>query len=347
MHVIERDDVPEITSVVVDGAPHNIGLLKDFHRNPVLQQFVPEVARLSMSWVRLLPGEELSVHQHPTKSMIIIAEGTGRTMGDATTDIRAGDIVVVPPGSLHGFVGTAPTGFWALSVQFEGAGLYEDPDNARVVFDADRLDVELVRSDNQRFMREYENNALVRMIRDLETQSPEVRNRLLDHLQTWSDAFQRVITARIVGEADGPARKLAAEHLAEEIGHNRLLADIRDGREAQWDPVIAAVASWFVDRMTTAPSVERTVLAHLVLEGSGMVFHAAGVDAFASSEYFRLHDGADAEHLEMGYRELAERRDWTPDEVRGVLRQGWQMMELLSDRIAERARAVAVVDHAG
>ncbi|MEV5651912.1 cupin domain-containing protein [Nocardia sp. NPDC052254] len=345
MQVIERDALAEITSVVVDDVVHDIGLLKDFHRHPVLQEFVPELARLSLSWVRLRPGEELSVHQHPTKSMIIIAEGTGRTQGDVTTDIRAGDIVVVPPGARHGFVGSGAEGFWALSIQFEGAGLYENPDDARVNFAGERPELAAVRAANEQYMCAYENNTLVRMIREMDAQPPGVRESMLDHLQQWSNAFQRVIAARVVGESDGPARVLADEHLAEEIGHHRLLADIREDRDAHWDPVIAAVSSWFVDRMSTGPSVERTVLAHLVLEGSGMVFHAAGVHAFTSSRYFQLHDGADAEHLEMGYRALAEDRDWSVETVRSALGQGWQMMELLSDRIADRAQSAAPAGH--
>jgi hypothetical protein len=266
-------------------------------------------------------------------------------MGDATTDIRSGDIVVVPPGARHGFVGTGPTGFWALSIQFEGTGLYEDPDNARVSFVGDRADIATIRAENDKYMRAYEGNALVRLIRDIDTQPVGVRESLLDHLQGWSNAFQRIIAARVVGEGDSPARALADEHLTEEVGHHRLLAAIRDGRDVPWDPVIAGVSSWFLDRMATGSSVERTVLAHLALEGSGMIFHAAGVHAFASSEYFRLHDGADAEHLEMGYRELSERRDWTVEQVSAALRQGWQMMELLCDRIADRARSAALADH--
>ncbi|MGO4617471.1 cupin domain-containing protein [Nocardia sp. 2YAB30] len=345
MQVIERDSLTEITSVVVDEAVHNIGLLKDFHQNPTLKDFVPELARLSLSWVRLLPGEELSVHEHPTKSMIIVAEGNGRAIGDITRDIRSGDIVVVPPGSKHGFVGAAPSGFWALSIQFEGDGLYENPDTPRVAFVDDRPDVAAIRAENDRYLHEYRNNALVRLIGDIDAQPPEVRSGLLDHLQGWSDAFQRVIAARVVGENDSSARPLADEHLAEELGHNVLLAEIRDNRPAQWDPVIAAASSWFVDRMASSSTVERTVLSHLVLEGSGLVFHAAGLSSFSASRYFQLHDSADAEHLEMGYRALAQRRDWTPAEVAEVLTKGWKMMHLLSDRIAECARRTAPANH--
>jgi len=66
-----------------------------------------------------------------------------------------------------------------------------------------------------------------------------------------------------------------------------------------------------------------------------MVFHEAALPAFGDGEYFRLHDGAEAEHVDMGYRALATRRDWSVDEVLAILCEGWQMMTLLSDRVAQ------------
>lgn len=338
MRIIDRDSLDGISSAVVDGVVHNLGLVKDFHKNPVLDGFIAGATRLSLSWVRLRHGEELAVHQHPTKSMIIVAEGTGRVNGDLSGPIGSGDIVVVPSNARHGFVGESPAGFWALSMQFEGAGLYEHPESPRVDFaGSDAAAVDLVRAENQRQIDGYRRGALVSLVRDLDRQPGPVRERVLDYLQGWSDAFQRVVAARVVAETDGGSRLLAHEHLAEEQGHNRLLDRARAGRPARRDPVISAVSSWFVDRMSNASSVERTVLAHLVLEGSGMVFHAAALPAFGDSEYFRLHDGADAEHLDMGYRALATRRDWSVDEVTAILVEGWQMMTLLSDRVAECA----------
>jgi quercetin dioxygenase-like cupin family protein len=335
VRIINRDSLDGFSSAVVDGVVHNLGLVKDFHKNPVLEDFIAGATRLSLSWVRLLPGEELAVHQHPTKSMIIVAEGAGLVNGDLSGPMASGDIVVVPSNARHGFVGGSQAGFWALSLQFEGAGLYEDPESPRVEFAGSDQAVELVRAENQRHIDEYRRGALVSLVQDLDRQPGPVRERLLDFLQGWSDAFQRVVTARVVAETDGRSRLLAQEHLAEEQGHNRLLDRARAGRPARRDPLISAVSSWFVDRMSFAGSVERTVLAHLVLEASGMVFHAAALPAFGDGEYFRLHDGAEAEHLEMGYRELAARRDWSVDEVLAILGDGWQMMTLLSDRVAE------------
>jgi quercetin dioxygenase-like cupin family protein len=344
VRIIDRDSLDGISSAVVDGVVHHLGLVKDFHKNPVLDDFIAGATRLSLSWVRLRPGEELAVHQHPTKSMIIVAQGDGLVNGDLSGPISSGDVVVVPSDARHGFVGADPAGFWALSLQFEGSGLYENPESPRVAFAGpDQLagsdsDVDLVRAANQRHIDTYRRGALVSLLQDLDRQPESVRERLLDFLQSWSDAFQRVVTARVVAETDVGSRLLAQQHLAEELGHNRLLDQARAGRPARRDPVIAAVSSWFIDRMSFASSVERTVLAHLVLEGSGMVFHAAALTAFGDGEYVRRHDGAEAEHLDLGYRALATQRDWSVDEVLAILRDGWQMMTLLSDRLAECGR---------
>jgi len=335
VRIIDRDSLDGISSAVVDGVVHNLGLVKDFHKHPVLEDFIADATRLSLSWVRLQPGEELAVHQHPTKSMIIVAEGAGLVNGDLTGPIASGDIVVVPSHARHGFVGVGQAGFWALSLQFEGGGLYEDPQSPRVGFTGSDSAVELVRAANQRHIDEYRRGALVSLVQDLDRQPGSVRERLLDFLQGWSDAFQRVVTARVVAETDDGSRLLAQEHLAEEHGHNRLLDRARAGRPARRDPVISAMSSWFVDRMSFAGTIERTVLAHLVLEASGMVFHEAALPAFGDGEYFRLHDGAEAEHVDMGYRALATRRDWSVDEVLAILCEGWQMMTLLSDRVAQ------------
>ena len=223
MRIIERDSLDGISSAVVDGVVHNLGLVKDFHKNPVLEDFIADATRLSLSWVRLLPGEELAVHQHPTKSMIIVAEGAGFVNGDLSGPIASGDIVVVPSHARHGFVAGSRAGFWALSLQFEGGGLYEDLESPRVDFAGSDRAVDLVRAANQRHIDEYRRGALVSLVQDLDRQPGSVRERLLDYLQGWSDAFQRVVTARVVAETDAASRLLAQAHLAEEQGHNQLL----------------------------------------------------------------------------------------------------------------------------
>lgn len=195
-------------------------------------------------------------------------------------------------------------------------------------------DVREVREANDGHLRSFAESDLVTLVR-----SPglpdDMKQRVLDLLQPWSDTFQRVVTLRVACERDAELRHLAQEHLAEELNHNVLLARSRGGAGPDaWDPVVAAASSWFVDRMFSGSGIERVVLAHLVLEGSGMVFHQAGRSTYQESAYFAVHDEADEEHLEMGYRLLQERSDWQVHEVVRTLDQGWEMITLLCDRVA-------------
>jgi hypothetical protein len=69
------------------------------------------------------------------------------------------------------------------------------------------------------------------------------------------------------------------------------------------------------------------------------VFSQVAIGAYPDDEYFELHNEADSEHLEIGYRVLRERSDWKESEVIALLDHAWQMMTTVADRIAERALA--------
>ncbi|SFW75895.1 hypothetical protein [Amycolatopsis australiensis] len=199
-------------------------------------------------------------------------------------------------------------------------------------------DVERVARHNEQRQREYESSELIRLLTD-EGTSAETKKAVLTYLQPWSNAFQRMISARVTFESDPELRALALEHQEEEVGHDKILARSRaEDRQVVWDPVIEAGASWFVDQFAILPGVQRAVLAHLALEAGSLVFSQAGTRAFPGDEYFGLHDEADVEHLEMGYEVLRRRGDWTVDEVITVLDRAWQVIGVVSDRIAECAR---------
>jgi hypothetical protein len=198
-------------------------------------------------------------------------------------------------------------------------------------------DVERIARYNEERQREYESSALIRLLTD-EGTSAATKRAVLTYLQPWSNAFQRMISARVTFESDPQLRALALEHQEEEIGHDKILARSRaDDRELVWDPVIEAGASWFVDQFAVLPGVQRAVLAHLALEAGSLVFSQAGTRAFPDDEYFELHDEADVEHLEMGYEVLRQRSDWTVDALVTVLDRAWQVIGVVSNRIAERA----------
>ncbi|MBA2649731.1 MAG: cupin domain-containing protein [Legionella sp.] len=132
--VIRRCDIPSIHSVMVDGVSHNLGILKNFKINPTLAQFIPKLATLSLSWVSLQKDEILDTHEHPIESMVIVTSGEVKLVGDKEDILRSGDLVTIPRGCKHGFIGSGENGFWGLSLQFEQRGLYEKIDIPLVEF---------------------------------------------------------------------------------------------------------------------------------------------------------------------------------------------------------------------
>jgi quercetin dioxygenase-like cupin family protein len=70
----------------------------------------PEPARLQAVMVRFDPGARTAWHTHPLGQTLYILAGCGRaqTLGGPIREIRAGDVVWIPPGEKH-WHGAAPT----------------------------------------------------------------------------------------------------------------------------------------------------------------------------------------------------------------------------------------------
>ncbi|WP_207892268.1 hypothetical protein [Streptacidiphilus pinicola] len=199
------------------------------------------------------------------------------------------------------------------------------------------LPLQEVADRNEQHVRAYRGNSLIVLLEDPTTPAA-TKDAVMAHVAPWSGAFQRMITVRADYETDPQLKELAIEHRDEEVGHDGILAESHDtGRTAVWDPVIEAGAAWFVEQFRILPGLQKVVLAHLVLEAGSLTFSNAGSLAFPGNAYFALHDEADQEHIEMGYRLLAERQEWEPGEVTDLLDRAWQVINMVSDRIAELA----------
>jgi quercetin dioxygenase-like cupin family protein len=344
--IIRRDEIEGITSIVVDNQKHELGLHKDFRRHPALRELLPEAARLSLAWVRLQAGEVLGTHEHPTASMIILTSGNGRLSVGQQTPLEEGDIVFVPPGVAHGFIGEAPAGFWGLSVQFEGNGLYEDPNTPRVQFLKSEAAVRspgLARllERKEYLQRDYLKNPLFELIRSPSIRDRQIRDRMLESLQVWSNQFQKIVMFRYALSEQQAFAALAWQHLAEEFGHHRRLAEDRGtDRVEVWDPVLEGTSSWFVLQMTQQDDLSRSVLVHLVLEAAGASFHQIAspiMRELGKSDYFAQHDELDADHERMGLALLDGLDEATYRRLTRVLEDGWAMFGVLCSRIAHLA----------
>lgn len=347
--LIPRDDIPTLTTVVVDNVEHNLGILKDFRKHSDLLEFLPDNGRVSLAWVRLKPSEVLESHVHPIKTMIIICHGQGRIQGDIDAAFSDGDIVIIPSGCLHGFVGAGDNGFWALSVQFEGRGIYENPNEAQVKFADERLHVRKAKEGNQglakllqrnkQFIEDHKKNPMFELAISGRLADERLRNRFFDCVQVWSNFFQKILLARSTFTEDREFALLFKKHLDEEYGHNTNLAAERgDVLKIVWDPILEATSNWFAWKMLTLDSIEKTVLVHLVLEVGSSVFSKVAnpiIASFQETEYFAVHDEADDNHKQMGLELLMELEPRSYDRLMQIQQEGWDMLNVLCARIAE------------
>ena len=70
----------------------------------------PAPARVSCAAVTFEPGARTAWHTHPLGQTLYVVAGVGRfqTLGEKVIEIRAGDVIWIPPGEKH-WHGAAPT----------------------------------------------------------------------------------------------------------------------------------------------------------------------------------------------------------------------------------------------
>jgi len=341
--IVRRAEIPAITTIEHGGRTVSLGIHQDFRRHDVLRKYMPENARLSMAWVHLEAGETLAVHDHPTVSIIVITKGEGRCLGDSDDAFSEGDVLVIAPGVRHGFIGSGSGGYWALSIQVEGEGLYENTVTPRVTFESGTRPpaFERLLAFNTKCTEEHVKSELFAFIDGADVRDRGKRQRLLDAIQVWSNFYQRMVLLRGALAEQPKHRSIAEEHLKEEFGHNRDLARDRAATlEPVWDPTLEAASSWFTWKMFTLDEAAKTALVHLVLEGGSTAFHARAhrvMSEFQETSHFGVHDEADEGHFTMGLAALEDLTDAQYAYLTTVVREGWDMLTLACNCMARVA----------
>ncbi|WP_437690678.1 hypothetical protein [Sorangium sp. So ce176] len=282
----------------------------------------------------------------PTRGMLVVTGGSGEVIGESPREIQAGDVVLVPPGGLRGLVGGAPDGLSAISIHFEGEGArWDTPCLCATTAPGGQVEgppggaaLDRLLEENEVHAREFAGSPLMQLLRSERARGDEVKRRMLGALQIWSDAFQKVLCARVVFESHPAASAIAERHLADEVGHNRRLARMRGpSRSPSWDRGIAAASSWFIERMGSASTEERTVLVHFVIERCADILLTAAQAVFPDVDYFAIHAQVDADHFRLGHELLKSFPGLDIAPLRGALTEGWQMMNMICQRINDIA----------
>lgn len=202
----------------------------------------------------------------------------------------------------------------------------------------DSITLNTLLQNNIQFVRDYQSNGLMKFISSHWVEDEIYREHMLDAIQTLSNFFQKIIMLRYVFTDDSKFNAITLEHLKEEFCHHERLMEKRDYRPATWDPILESGCSWFLWRMFNTNDEEKTVLIHLVLEASANVFFQVAcpiMRPYGKGNYFAEHDGADEKHEKMGEKLLENLSPSTYHRLAEIQKQGWSIMLMISQRIAE------------
>lgn len=347
IQIVSRLDIPALYSIEQEGVVHTIGELRDFQWHSILKDFLPPAEEFSIGWVWLKEDETLKTHVHPVQSMMVFYQGSGKMLGQKEgAPLQEGDIVIVPPGCEHGFIG-GPGGLHGFSIQF-GSGLYTDPENARVIFKDDEWNLAKLLAHNQLRLQQASHNKFFQLIQSGILDHPKKRQVFLDYLQIWVDGNQTLLFGRQATCNDPHFNAVFLQHLYEEIGHEKLY-DSRKQHEVNLnntptkarDTILEAVTSWFSYQMFVLDNVEKTAIIHLVIENASHFYHAIAknsLEKYISAEYFQVHE-ADTAHAEMGEKLLQNQSAETYRRLKEIIDQAWDMLGVMMNRVQELTEA--------
>ncbi len=328
MRRISRNEIPALHSVQVEGKTFELGQVSDFSWNATLHSSF--LSSLAFSWVRLKAGEVLEPHQHPVDSAVIHCKGAVETLGDMRTTLQEGDTLVIPAGSIHGFRGLEPDGFWGLSIQPPSRGIYSNPANPRVKFLS-------LQEKNVEYLEQFRLNPLLSALRDGNYSTPDRLQAFLSVFQIWSDCFQELLQIRVSTTLEPNHLRLALQHQSEERGHNTQIQKAMTSRmPPPQDSQLELHCDWFRSQMGSLTDAAKTVLMHVVIEASANVFYPCLAQVQSRGvlqEHISQHLSHDPHHCEMGMSLL--RSDCAQNEglLSRVQKEGWEHLNELFSRI--------------
>lgn len=198
--------------------------------------------------------------------------------------------------------------------------------------------INILINENQIYKNNFKQNKLFEIVKEGKLNDDSQKEKFLDYFQIWSNAFQKIIMARIVFSENNEFEKLAWHHLQEELGHNLQLLKNRQNYVALEDSILEALASWFIFKMLTLGDSARTVLIHLVIESCASIFYENLGPLFLTSniskEHFSTHLALDPEHEKIGI-DLLKKIQSSDITLLNIQKKGWQMIEALFNRLAE------------
>lgn len=168
-------------------------------------------------------------------------------------------------------------------------------------------------------------------------QDEKKRNAFFNYVQIFSDYFQTMMQTRQASCRDDKFYPVFLAHFMDELGHDDLLRQ-RENINEKWDPILAAVCTWFVHQMQVLDNIEKAVVMHLVLEKTGDFYHSLAnknLSQHVKSDYYEVHAEHDEDHSSMILDLLPGYPDFVYQRLNKLLDESWRMMFTMVDRVYE------------
>lgn len=334
VQIIKRAAIPAITSIEEGGEVHQLGELRDFNWSEPLKSFMGSGSGFSASWVQLAHEEVLKPHTHPVLSMMVFYAGKGQMIGDLSRSLEGDEVVIVPAGCLHGFVG-GPPGLYALSIQF-ARGLYTTPEQPRVVFSKDDESLTHLLELSEQRAAALQAKPLFELLRDPALRTAK-RHALHDALRVWLDGMEPLAVSRYATCNDPLYQPAFREHLLAFI-------EPGSGRSARGklarDPALEALTHWFSHQMYVLDNAEKTAIVCLVVDRVNALLRDAVSRAWGealTSELFGAL-GRDADtRMARGVELLTHGTPAMYSRWQELVSEAWDMAEAMTERVAAAA----------
>jgi len=329
--IVKRDTIPPLQAADT-ALGEGIGELRDFRWNDQLRAFMPDVSDLSVSWVRLEPGEILQPRAHSVDSLMVVYGGSADIVGGVTRAVAAEDVVVLPSGCEHGFVG-GPQGLFALSIQLGEAAPSSDreqPQNAEHTLEG-LLEYNAAR------LEEFQNRAIFELWSDGTLDDPTRHAKYRDALRSWISKSSALLLVRQANCSDAKYTPSFLAQLVEEWGRGILVdpALIRVSEGAGRDPVLSALADWFTRQMYVLDNVEKVAIVDLVVTGANAALGR-------SDDGCRVWAHGYAERAAETSLLLRGEAPHTYARLHQIVAEAWDMVGALTDRVVELTNAASL-----
>jgi hypothetical protein len=323
--IVKRETIPPVQAAEASGG-RELGELRDFRWNEKLREFMPGPADLSVSWLRLMPGEQLPRRTLTVDSLIVVHGGSADLTGDLQRTVAAEDVVVVPSGCSYGLVG-GPQGLAALAIQL-GEARTSVPERQR---SEDHL-AKLLDYSRAR-LAQFEKRVLFELIADGALEEPTARAIYHDALRFWIARTGALLFVRQAGCVDAKYAQTFLLQTRDELDRGILIdnavAASSLGYHAARDPILVAFADWFTRQMYVLDNVEKVAVVDLVVTSANA---ALGRTDAACRFWAQGHE----EHLAETELLLRGESARTYERLHGIVAEAWDMIGAMTDRVAER-----------